>query len=953
MRLALASHDSLLRRAIGQHGGFVFKTVGDAFCAAFVTASDALVASIQVHRALIEQPWPDTGPIRVRIALHTGDAELRDDDYFGPTVNRVARLLAIGYGGQTLFSKATFELVRDRLPDGVSVRPLGSHRLKDLNRAEEVYQVDAPGLRSEFPALKSLDSLPTNLPIQLTSFIGRERELEEIKHALASSRLVTLLGPGGAGKSRLTLQAGADLVADYPDGVWFVELAPITDPATVAEAVAEAAGVKEAPGRNIAHTLVEMLRPRAVLIILDNCEHLLTASARLAQSLLGACPHVKILCSSREALNLPGETVYRVPPLRQPDPAVRHTVADLTQFEAVRLFVDRATSVNAGFAVTNANAPALAEICARLDGIPLAIELAAARCRSMAVEEINDKLDNCFRILTGGSRTALPRQQTLRALIDWSYDLLSEHERTLLHRISVFSGGWTLEAAEAVTCGSSYRTQAASHEAQATGQEIEEWEVLDLLTSLVDKSLAMSEQMEERSRYRMLETIRQYSRDRLKESGEEAEAHGRHLAYFVGLAEHNSALKGAEGQRSFVRLDREIVNLRSALDWGIENDPPAALRLAAALGYFYYLGGYLREGRDYLERSLAAQKADPPTDIVEEAVLSLGRLAIEQADFQAAQSCLTRAIELAEESGNKRCTAAATSSLGIAAIEQGHLDEARMHFERSLELQSEIGNPQGIAVALNGLGSLNSELGDYDAAHDHFARCLGIYRELGELRGVASCLLNLGGLCNRQQDSESALSFLEQALANSRELGDTWYIAYVLTSTAGTLVTTGDYSRARTLAEEALPLLRSVGSPVEIAETLEVLGQVAMHEGRLDEARDQLAESTGIRLQMGKPGPLAAGLESFADLALASAAATPDTDSAGRSLRRAATLQAAAEAILREGTGTPSPLAEARRAKRSARIRSSIDAAAYDEAAALGAAMDRREAVAYALDPQA
>ena len=451
MGSALARHDTLLRESIAARNGHVFKTVGDAFCAVFPTAPDALAAALSAQQKLAAEPWhQDLDGVRVRMALHTGAAEQREGDYFGTTLNRVARLLATGHGGQALLSQATYELVRDHLPRGADLRDLELHRLKDLQRPEHVYQLLHPDLPADFPKLRSLDPLRNNLPIQATSFVGRDKEIKAVKALLARTRLLTLTGSGGAGKTRLSLQVAADLTEGVDDGVWLAEFASLSDPGLVAQTLAQALGVREEPGRPITQTLVDFLRPRSLLLVLDNCEHVLDAAAELCEAILRTCLSVKILASSREGLNIAGETTYRIPSLSVPDLKRSATPESLSHYEAVRLFIERAQAAQSSFSVTNANAPAVAQICHRLDGIPYAIELAAAKVRALSAEQINARLDDRFRLLTGGSRTALPRQQTLRAMIDWSYDLLSTEEQTLLRRLSVFAGGWTLEAAEAV-----------------------------------------------------------------------------------------------------------------------------------------------------------------------------------------------------------------------------------------------------------------------------------------------------------------------------------------------------------------------------------------------------------------------------------------------------------------------------------------------------------------------
>lgn len=579
MQAALARHDSLLRNIIAAHGGHVFKTTGDGLHAAFAHASDSVAASLACQQAVVRETW--TGlprPLTVRMGLHTGEAELREGDYFGSTMNRAARMLSIAGGGQTLLSSATAELVRDQLPPGAALHPLGEHRLKDLIRPEHIFQLNAPGLPAAFPPLRSLNTLPNNLPVQLTTFIGREHQMAEAKRLLATTRLLTLTGPGGTGKTRLSLQMAADVLDAFPDGVWLVELAPLSDAALVPQTVASTWSVREQPGRPLLETLSDYLRAKSLLLILDNCEHLIDACAQLAETLLRACPHLKLLPSSREALGVAGETAYRVPSLSLPDPHQPLSVESLSRYEAAQLFVDRARAVQPHFSLTAHNLSAVAQICQRLDGIPLALELAAARVKLFAVEQIALRLDDRFRLLTGGSRTALPRQQTLRALIDWSYDLLPVAERGALARLSVFAGGWTFGAAEAVI-----------------GPE-----ALDLLSHLVDKSLVVVDELAEapETRYRLLETIRQYARDKLLESGEAPMVRDRHLRHYLLVAEvAEPKLEGPEMLPALNQLEAELDNIRAALEWTLDRSPQAAVQLAARLTFFWQRRGHVPEGR--------------------------------------------------------------------------------------------------------------------------------------------------------------------------------------------------------------------------------------------------------------------------------------------------------------------------------------------------------------------
>ncbi|MGD2077298.1 MAG: adenylate/guanylate cyclase domain-containing protein, partial [Chloroflexota bacterium] len=601
MGAALRQHDMLLRKVIEDNNGRVFKTMGDAFYAVFNEPSHALSAAHQAQTSMLAQDWGKT-PIRIRIAIYTGTAEARDNDYFGPPVNRVARLLSISHGGQILVSAATWALVQNRLPDELSLRDLDEHRLKDLERAERIYQLLGPDLPSDFPALKSVDYYPNNLPVQLTTFIGREKQISEVSQHLNQSRLVTLIGAGGTGKTRLAQQAAARLVQRFPDGVWLVKLAPLSDPALLPQTVASTLGVREEPNRSLTDTLESFLHSKEMLLILDNCEHLVQDCAELATSLLSSCPQLRILDTSREALGVAGEVIFLVPPMSLPPEAQNVGQRDLAQYEGVQLFMERAETALPGFKMTEQNAASILQVCRRLDGIPLAIELAAARLKLLQVEQIATRLDDRFRLLTGGSRTALPRHQTLRAMIDWSYDLLSKSERVLLERLTVFAGGWTLEAAEAICSG-----------ALLTRDDI-----LDLLFQLINKSLVISDREQGvETRYQMLESIRQYGKEKLIESGEIEQMRDKHLDFYLTLIEKaEPELRGPEPARWYEMLETEHDNLRSALEWSKQAHEQAGLQLAGTLEWFWNARGYMSEGRRHLadllqteERSYAWAKA--------------------------------------------------------------------------------------------------------------------------------------------------------------------------------------------------------------------------------------------------------------------------------------------------------------------------------------------------------
>jgi predicted ATPase len=904
MRVALARHDALMRRAIEGSGGVVFKTVGDAFCAAFASSPPALRATVQAQHALQHEPWPSETPLRVRMALHTGVAEARDNDYFGAVLNRVARLLATGHGEQTLVSGATHELVRDHLPEGVGLRDLGMHRLKDLERPEQVYQVTHPDLAAIFPPLRSLNSTPNNLPRQLTSFIGREKELAAVTALLGTAGdagFLTLAGPGGTGKTRLSLQAAAELLDQYSDGVWLVELAPLGDPALVPPAVASVLGVREQPGKSVLQTLTGYLKDRRLLLLMDNCEHLLSACAQFIAAVLRSCPQVRVLATSREPLGITGEHVYRVPSLSLPDPkrATTATPKSLAQYESVRLFIDRALLVKSDFAVTNSSAPAVAQLCHRLDGIPLALELAATRVRSLSVEDINGRLDRRFRLLTGGDRSALPRQQTLRALVDWSYDLLSAQEKTLLARLSVFSGGWTLAAAEAM-CGF---------------DPIEDWEVLDLLTSLVDKSLASltpPESEEEGggpTRYGMLETLRQYAREKLQESGEEEELQRRHWDWFLALAEGAEPhLKGPDQVTWLSRLETEHGNLRAALDASAaraEADTATwevGLRLAGALWQFWSVRGYLTEGREYLDRALrlrpAAAEGAPQgavTGMVAKALGGTGRLASNQGDYEAARAFFEESLSLWQLSDDKNGMAFSLVNLGILAYSQGDHEAARVLYEQCLALYREAGNKSGIADSLGNLGILADNRGDYPAARALYDEGLALYRELGNKRGAAISLLNLGTIADNQGDYEVGRALYEECLLFYRELGDKGGIAVTLANLACSAYDQGDYESSRALHEESLSLRRELGDRRGIANSLASLGIIANSQGDYAAGRALFEESLRLRRALGDRRSAAFSLAGMAVACL------------GESDARGAVILWGAASALRESVGSPLP----------------------------------------------
>jgi predicted ATPase/class 3 adenylate cyclase len=801
MCLALARHDLLLTAGIHEHGGQLVKSrgEGDSFFAVFPHPTAALAAAA-LQQALLTEPWPAETPLRVRMALHVAPAELREGDYYGPGVIRCARLRAVAHGGQVLLSEATADRVRDHLPAGVSLRDLGSHRLKDLQQPERIFQLLHPCLPADFPPLRSLEAFAHNLPAQLTSFIEREQVMAEVKQLLATTRLPTLTGSGGCGKTRLALQVGADLVEEYADGVWLVELAALADPGQVPQTVAAALGVREEPNRPLTQTLLDDLRPKQVLLVLDNCEHLLSACAHLADPLLRGCPHLRLLATSREALGITGEQTYRVPSLSLPDLPHLPPLERLHEFEAVQLFADRAGLVRSDFTLTEANAAAVVQVCRRLDGIPLAIELAGARVRVLSVEQVAARLDDRFRLLTGGSRTALPRQQTLRALIDWSYDLLSEPERVLLRRLSVFAGGWTLEAAEGV-CG---------------GDGIDEWEILDLLTELVDKSLVVAAEQGEEVRYRLLETIRQYGQEKRAGSGEEQGLRGRHRDWFLGLAEQAAREWESAAQEQWLeRLEREHDNVRAALGWSVEcGEAAAGLQLGTALYRFWEVRGYLAEGRERLAALLAVGEASERTVAHAKALNAAAFLASRQGDYEATRALCEESLVVGREVGDKRVMASSLNILGHVAIDHGDTGAAWALYEESLRLWRELGDTQGIAMVLNNLGSVTFYEGDYQAARALHEETLVLRRQMGAKHGIATSIANLAEVARHEGDWERARAVWAESLPLFGEMGDRGRVAEGLQGVAAVSGAQGQRRRAVRLLGAAEALREAIGSPL-------------------------------------------------------------------------------------------------------------------------------------------
>jgi predicted ATPase/class 3 adenylate cyclase len=813
----LEDHQRLLREAFTGRGGVEVSTEGDAFFVVFPSPSQAVGAAVEAQRALARYPWPDEGEVRVRIGLHTGEAVFGADNYVGVEVHRAARIAATGHGGQIVASAATQALVEPSAPEGVSFRDLGEHRLKDIPRPEHLYQVTAEGLASTFPQLRSMDVRPNNLPVQLTSFVGRRRELEEIEAAVRESRLLTLTGPGGTGKTRLSIQAAGDLLPDFQDGAFFVGLAPITDPGLVVPTVVQALGLREASDRRPIEGIIDHLRDKELLLVLDNFEQVLDAASEVGQ-LLTATEKVRVLATSREPLGLHGEREYSVPPLGLPDPEHLPPFEGLSQFESVALFIERATAVLPGFAVTNENAPAVAEICARLDGLPLAIELAAARVKILTPQAMLARLDHTLTFLTRGARDVPTRQRTLRDAIAWSYDLLNQEERQLFVRLSVFVGGFDLEATEAVT---------------NPGGELGV-DTLDGVASLTNKSLLRQmETVPEEPRFFMLETIREFAVERLAGSPEADDVARRHAAFYLELAEHaGPELTGPNQIHWLERFSAEHDNFRAALTWAERaSELDTALRLAGSLWRFWQMRGHLREARERLDRLLALAPESASREARAKALEAAGGVTYWMADMSTARRYYEECLAIRRELGDRQAIAEALYNLGFAITYDygtpANASEARKVFEEALDMFRELGDQGAIARALWAIGTVMYMVRDYEGAMGPLQEGLEIQRRLGNRFDVAwsrfmegLSLLNLGR-------TEGVGPAFQEALSILVEAKDTSGIPLLLWGFSALAILEGDGPRAVRLAGAAAAVEEASGSAL-----IGIQEELAKWEGR-------------------------------------------------------------------------------------------------------------------------
>lgn len=761
----LEDQAALMRKAFTPKGGVEISTAGDSFFVVFQSAPRAFEASVDAQRLIASHDWPEGASITVRMGLHTGEGKLGGDNYIGIDVNRGARIAAAGHGGQVLISGSTRGLVDGCLKEGISIKDLGEHRLKDLERPERIFQIVMPGLKSDFPSLKSLDARPHNLPSQMTSFIGRRSQIDAITSLIEGTRLLTLTGPGGTGKTRLCLAAGAELLDDFKDGVFFVPLGPISDAGLVVPTIAQTVGVKEAGTKAIEEMLHEHLSEKQLLLLLDNFEQILPAAASVSR-LLAAAPKVKAIVTSRAVLHLAGEQEYPVPPMALPDYHNLPSLAALSQYEAVALFIQRASAVLPGFEVTNENAPAVAEICYRLDGLPLAIELAAARVKILAPQAILERLNKSLTLLTGGAADLPARQQTLRNAIAWSYDLLSDSERSFFRRLSVFVGGFTFESVDAV-CNSAGEL---------------EMDTLDALASLGDKSLIKSR---ENSRFLMLATLRDFGMEELASDPDYEVIHENHATYFSEFTQEAAKHFMTPAQAEWMdRIEQEHDNIRAALRWSIERDRASlGLRIGYAIWRFWQFRGHLSEGRRWMSELL----------------------------------------ELASAQARDLSRAQGLSAIGSLVYWQNDFEATRGYYEESLELFRELGEESGIAESLYNLGYLVGLEGDRPEAIRLYEECLSMYLKLGDQSMAAYAEMSIGMIHGLDRNLEAARPFVEKSLQFFRHSGD----GFGLYNTVGMMseihAGTGLYDESISEAREALEIAVRIGDLSGIGILLEYM----------------------------------------------------------------------------------------------------------------------------------
>ena len=847
---ALEKHHSILHNAVESNNGFVFKIIGDAFCCAFDNADKAVKAAVEAQLTLENVKWEDA-VIRVRMGIHTGNAEWNGKEYMGYiTLARSARIMSCGYGQQILISNSAYQLLTDDnknkisgnfaesassetdFENKLSFRDLGERRMKDVIQPIKLYQILFQGLREDFPPLKTLDARPNNLPVQISGFIGREKVIKEVKDLLGNSRLLTIIGTGGSGKTRLAMQTGADLIDDFANGVFIAELAPVTNSSLLVQTVIYSLGLKEEQNKTPDEILTDFMKDKELLLILDNCEHLIHECALLAKTLLNKCPKLKLIITSREALNCAGEQILRLPSMTLPDLSTEITPEMIMNYESVRLFIERALSVNPDFRVNEKNAFSLAKICTRLDGIPLAIELAAARVKIMTIEKISERLNDRFSLLTGGNRTSLPRQQTLKALIDWSYDLLSENEKILWSRLSVFTGGWTLEAAEEI----------------CSDEILIKDDILDLLSHLTEKSIIIYDY--ENERYRILETIKQYGESKLSDEIQRTRLVSKHLNYFNNTA-FSLNLAGPDAEIRILKLESDHNNYIAAIESSITNgDIEKCAALANILSIFWEIRGYSSTGLRLIDKIL--NNSEGISKITEaklyNAASTLNRLL---GNNDKSREFILKSLELLRKENDKSELINSIIVLANTEAGTGNFDKAEKLYNESLALSREIDYVNGIAFSLNNLGNISLVRGNYDDAEKIILESLEFHKRSGNKRNLCFALDSLGNIYSEKGKPEQAKYYLTESLEISREVGDKSGIAFALHNLAGIMLSDGNYEEGLKYNEESLKLRTEIGEKTGIAYSLDNIGRTLLEQKKFIEAQKYFNESLKLRIDSG------------------------------------------------------------------------------------------------------
>jgi len=817
----LADHNRILRAAFTASGGVEVKTEGDAFFVAFGSATDAVTACLEAQRGLAAHAWPKDGVVRVRIGIHTGEATPIGHDYVALVVHEAARVASAGHGGQTVVSEAT-AAVTATLPKGSRLSDLGEHRLKDLHRPLRLYQLDHDDLPGRFPPIRSLDTAAHNLPAQIASFVGRRDQIDELVGHVQRERLVTLVGAGGAGKTRLALEVAGRFTGDIPDGIWLVELAASAGDGIVSIAVGQAVSAPRPVGQDPDVALMDFLRMKSLLLVLDNCEHLLNQCAGFVEALLRSSPRVRVLATSRESLGVPGEMTWRVPSLD----------IGLTG-EAVELFVERARLTRPGFELSDDDREVAARICKRLDGLPLAVELAAARCRAMTVPEIADRLDDRFRLLTGGARRELGRQQTLRATVDWSYDLLDEADRVLLRRLSVFIGGCTLEMAEQV----------------CAGDPLDEIDVLDGLTRLVDKSLIIAGEVDGVARYRMLETVRDYASDKLMLAEEAPAARAAHLACLVGIASRAAPGLITGDERFWLpRLDVELENIRAALAWAGETNRIGMLRLSGDLGVYWWARGLLAEGRRWIESGLVAGGSEG--SVVEgraHGAASFLALLTSDLDVTREHSNATLSIDEALGHPNELDFAVSWATLDLAAtVESDDPEQSAVLVSRAIERAERSGQVYAIGRAHQHLAHLALQAGDLDAALAYCDRAVEMTRSIDTRLGANRIYSTQATVYAARGELDDALASCDVALSLASASGDRLGISNASTMWTVYAFALGRFEEAAAMAVTAVGASADLGGSVRMNTLAAIAWRFALAGGDTAMAREWLNEAISL-----------------------------------------------------------------------------------------------------------